>query len=209
MWRRGRGALGGAAAAWVLAVGCGDRPTVTAGPDQALRRDLRLAAAATVALAGAPADSARARFTPSTIETAAPGIGRAEARTARDVAIPRARRHLASTSTRAKAAIQQASAPADPAEAELRALVAASAEPQPERIARFADQEGLSGYAAGYGGVALRGGPVGDDHCERDLPRRGGPTVRTTVAYRPGTVRLGAPVTGPRPGVGPLYAPPF
>ena len=208
MWRRGRGALGGAAAAWVLAVGCGDRPTAAVSADHALRRDLRLAAATTVALAGAPADSIRARFTPSTIETTRPGIGRGAERTARDVAIPRARRRLALSALNASDATVRVSAPVTAAEQELLALVAASAEPQPERMTRFADQEGLSGYAAGYAGVALRGGSVGDDHCERDLPRRG-PAVRTTVAYRPGTVRLGAPMTGPRPGVGPLYAPPF
>jgi hypothetical protein len=208
MWRRGRGALGGAAAAWVLAAGCGDRPSVTAAPDHALRRDLRLAAATAVALAGAPADSTRARFSPAAAESHAPATGRERTRATRDVVPPRARHRLASSAARAQDAAVRVSAPATAAEQELLRLVAASAEPQAERMARFADQEGLSGHAAGYGGVALRGGSVGDDHCERDLPRRG-PSARTTVAYRPAVVRLGAPTTGPRPGVGPLYAPPF
>jgi hypothetical protein len=209
MWRRGRGALGGAAAAWVLAVGCGDRPSVAAGPDQALRRDLRLAAANAVALAGAPADSTRARFSPAAVESQEPAIERERTRATRDVAPPRARRRLASSSAGAQDAAIHVSAPATAAEQELLRLVAASAEPQAERMARFADQDGLSGYAAGYGGVALRGGAVGDDHCERDLPRRSPSSVRTAVGYRPAMVRLGVPTTGPRPGVGPLYAPPF
>lgn len=202
MWSRGRGALGGAAAAWVLAVGCGDR-TTAAVPDETLRRDLRLAAASRVELAVAPQDSVAARFLPVAIE-ARPHVDRASA-AANAV---RARRRLKTSHAPATASVHVASAAPTQEDATLRALVAASADPQPERIARFADQEGLAGYAAGYGGVALRGGAVGDDHCERDLPRRG-PAVRTAAAYRPVTVRLGAPPTGPRAGAGPLYAPPF
>ncbi len=203
MWSRGRGALGGAAAAWVLAVGCGGDRTTAAVPDEALRRDLRLAAASRVELAVAPDDSLTARFLPAAVE-ARPQADRASAATA----APRSRRRATTSHARATTPVHVASAAPVEDDAALRALVAASADPQPERIARFADQEGLAGYAAGYGGVALRGGAVGDDHCERDLPRRG-PAVRTAVAYRPATVRLGAPPTGPRPGAGPFYAPPF
>ena len=203
MWSRGRGALGGAAAAWVLAVGCGGDRTTAAVTDEALRRDLRLAAASRVELAVAPDDSLAARFLPAAIE-ARPRADRASGA----APTPRARRRATTSHARASTPVRVASTAPVPEDASLQALVAASADPQPERIARFADQEGLTGYAAGYGGVALRGGAVGDDHCERDLPRRG-PAVRTTAAYRPVTVRLGAPLTGPRPGVGPLSAPPF
>ncbi|MDF1506451.1 hypothetical protein PYV61_26085, partial [Roseisolibacter sp. H3M3-2] len=96
-------------------------------------------------------------------------------------------------------AVAAAPAPAAPPVTEV-----AFVEPQPERIARFAGEEGTTTMAVG---VVLRGGAVGDDKCERELPRA---RPATAAVYRPAAVRLGGVPTGPRHGPGSMpYVPRF
>ncbi|WP_284351462.1 hypothetical protein [Roseisolibacter agri] len=184
MRTRGRGALGGALAAWLLVSGCGDRAAPAARVDAALQRDLRLATATTVSLATPAAPAAR--FLPAADE--APHV--APERRVRPVRRVGARAHAAQVPVVAVAPVVEPLAP--------------TPEPVPERMQRYAAEEGASSMLVG---VVLRGGAVGDDHCERALPHaRPAPA---TLGYRATTVRLGGVPAGPRsPGAVP-FAPPF
>lgn len=184
MWTRRRGALGGAVAAWVLVVGCGDRGPRAAPVDAALQRDLRLAAAASVSLA---AEAPAARFLPAADE--AP----------RATPVRRAVRPVRRAVARTPEAV-----PTVVAEAPAAVAPAVASEPATERMQRYAGEEGASSMLVG---VVLRGGAVGDDHCDRALPRaRPAPA---TLGYRATTVRLGGMPTGPRTPAGVPFAPPM
>ena len=184
MWTRRRGALGGAVAAWVLVVGCGDRAPRPATVDAALQRDLRLATAASVSLA---VEAPAARFLPAADE--AP----------RATPVRRASRPVRRTLARTPDVT-----PAPASEAPVVVASAVASEPATERMQRYAGEEGASSMPVG---VVLRGGAVGDDHCDRELPRaRPAPA---TLGYRATTVRLGGVPTGPRTPAGVPFAPPL
>jgi hypothetical protein len=141
---------------------------------------------------GRPDDGA-ARFLPAADEARPVAAAPAARRTTRAVRGPRAAAALA----------RAVEAPA-PAPAPTPALEVAAAEPQPERMVRHAGEEGTTSMTVG---VVLRGGAVGDDKCERELPR----ARPAAVAFRTGpVVRLGLGTTttprvhGPTP-----YLPPF
>jgi hypothetical protein len=196
-----------AAAATALALGAcggGSGGSSTAALDDGLRRDLQLAAASSVELAGGARDRQAARFV-SAVEGAPQGEGndvtRADRRgTARHRAPTRGVRRVAQARPAPAADVSPAETPAM---VEAPAAVVASNDeapapapadtpapsPEPERPVAVGGpsagedrgeidegRRGRRGNGGGWIGVVIRGGGVGDiDHCERDMPgRRGG-----------------------------------
>ena len=192
--------------------------------DDGLQRDLQLAAAASVELAGGGQGLPRTRFV-SAAEGAPAGEGRettrADARgTARHRAPTKGVRRVAqvhpapAASDEPAPTVAVADAPSavsgtDAAPSPTPAEAPAPA-PEPIRpVANTGDGEGTGRGPSdegqqggrrrgGWIGVVLRGGGVGDDdHCERDQPgRRGGGIVGRTSLPRRGW-RLGWPGAGP------------
>ena len=195
-----------AAAAAALALGAcgGGSGASTASLDDGLRRDLQLAAASSVEMAGGAREAQRTRFV-SAVEGAPQREGndvtRADRRgTVRHKAPTRGVRRVAES--RPAPAAEEAPAETQ-AEVEAPAAVVASNDaapapapadtpapsPEPEQPVAVGgpsagqDQgeidegrRGRRGNGGGWIGVVIRGGGVGDvDHCERDMPgRRGG-----------------------------------
>jgi hypothetical protein len=194
----GRGAVGGVVAAWVLVAGCGERAAESGRADAALQRDLRLAAAAAVALAEPGGQGTR--FLPAAEEARPASAPRAAARAPR-------RAHRVARALGRATPVTTASTPAAAAPVATTALVP-TPEPATERLQRYAGEEGASTMLVG---VVLRGGAVGDDQCERDLPRTRAMPV--ALGQRTATLRISGPMGGPRPGgpvpVGMPHAPPF
>ena len=195
------------AAAAALALGaCGGGPggASTAALDDGLRRDLQLAAASSVEMAGGARDGQTARFV-SAVEGAPRGEGkdvtRADRRgTERHRAPKRGVRRVAESRPAPAAEVAPAEteaaieAPAADVASNDEAPAPAPADtpapsPEPEHPVAVGGpsagedrgeidegRRGRRGNGGGWIGVVIRCGGVGDvDHCERDMPgRRGG-----------------------------------
>ena len=195
-----------AAAAAALALGAcgGGGGASTAALDDGLRRDLQLAAASSVELAGGASDRQTARFV-SAVEGAPQSEGRDVTRADRRGTV----RHRAPTRGVRRVAESRPAPAAEEAPPEAQAVAEAPAavvasndeapapepadtpapSPEPERPVAVGGpsagedrgeieegRRGRRGNGGGWIGVVIRGGGVGDvDHCERDMPgRRGG-----------------------------------